>query len=213
MVPPSTFIPLAEETGSIVSIGDWVLRQACGEAATWHRDGHGDLTISVNLSPQQVHHVDLRRLVCEVVSETRLQADRLQVEITEGIAMQDAARMVELFAGLGSLGVRVAIDDFGTGYSSLAYLKRFAVHTLKLDRAFVKNLDTDPEGGTVARAIVSLAAALEIDVVAEGVETIGQRDRLIEHGCVQAQGFLFSPAVPAAGFRELLALPDLMPVA
>ena len=211
MVLPSTFIPIAEESGSIVAIGEMVLRQSCRDVRQWQDTGHNGLIVSVNLSPYQLHLVDLEALVEDALSDAGIRADRLQLEITEGSAMQNVAHTNRLFERLKGRGVRMAIDDFGTGYSSLAYLRRFPVHTLKLDRTFVRDFGSDPASRAVAASIISLAQALRINVVAEGVETMAQRKELLSQSCHQAQGHLFSRAVPAERFLELLALPDIMP--
>jgi len=211
MVLPATFIPVAEESGSIVPIGEWVLRQACHEVRRWQERDHGHLVVSVNLSPYQLHTIDLESLVNDAVDTAGIPADRLQLEITESSAMENVAHTIRLFESLARRGVRLAIDDFGTGYSSLAYLRRFPVHTIKLDRTFVRDFGLDPATTAVAASIILLADALGINVVAEGVETMQQRDALLSQSCLYSQGHLFSRAVPADRFLELLDLPNLWP--
>lgn len=202
ILSPADFIPLAEATGLILPMGPWVLETACAQSQAWQRQGLGELSVAVNLSARQFQQPGLSALVRHVLKATRLPPHRLQIEITESSAMQNAATAAETLAELRALGVRVAIDDFGTGYSSLSYLQRFAIDTLKIDQAFVRDL---PREAAIATAVIAMARTLELDVVAEGVETRAQLDFLREHGCSRAQGELFSPPLNAAECAPYLA--------
>lgn len=202
VVPPADFIPLAEATGLILPMGPWVLETACTQAHAWQQQDLGALSVAVNLSARQFQQPGLSALVRHVLKTTRLAPHRLQIEITESSAMANAASAAETLAELRALGVRVAIDDFGTGYSSLAYLKRFAIDTLKIDQAFVRDL---PREAGIATAVIAMARTLKLDVVAEGVETWAQLEFLREHGCSRVQGELFSMPLPAADCAAYLS--------
>jgi EAL domain-containing protein (putative c-di-GMP-specific phosphodiesterase class I) len=191
-VPPSDFIPVAEETGLIETLGRWVLRRACAEAATWP----APLTVSVNLSAAQFRNDALVRTVIDALGEARLPPERLEVEITESLLMADTERVVRALHALSAIGVSIAMDDFGTGYSSLAYLWRFPFDKVKIDRAFTKGLAEDPKVNLIVRSIVSLAHSLQIRVNAEGVETEGQMRALQKHGCDELQGYLLGRPLP-----------------
>ena len=193
-VPPGDFIPVAEETGLIESLGRWVLRSACAEAASWPEP----LTVAVNLSAVQFRHDLLVRTVLDALADAGLAPERLEVEITESLLMADTDRVVRTLHSLSALGVRIAMDDFGTGYSSLAYLWRFPFDKVKIDRAFTKGLAEDPKVNLIVRSIVSLAHSMRIRVNAEGVETEGQMRALQKHGCDELQGFLLGRPQPAA---------------
>jgi diguanylate cyclase (GGDEF)-like protein/PAS domain S-box-containing protein len=186
-VPPAMFIPLAEESGMICALGEWVLHQACAEARSWADAGHPGLLISVNLSPRQMCEEDLADEVRRALDATGLDPRLLALELTETVAMRDAPRIVSAFRELRETGVRIAIDDFGTGYSSLDYLKQLPVDALKVDRGFVRDLCEDAGCLAIATAIVSLGRALGLDVIAEGVETEAQREVLVDAGCEHAQ--------------------------
>lgn len=202
-VPPSTFIPLAEETGLILEIGEWVLHQVCRQLDTWRRAGLPVVPVAVNLSAHQFTERILGT-VRRVLDDCGLAPGLLELELTESASMADAGKSFALLAQLKGLGVRLAIDDFGTGYSNLNYLKRFPVDRLKLDRSFVHELETDPDDLAIARAVIAMAHGLRLSVVAEGVETAGQLHLLAGLGCDLVQGWLFSPAVPAAEFAAML---------
>jgi len=207
LVPPDRFIGIAEETGLIVAIGAWVLQQACRQARAWHDAGHVGLRVSVNLSARQLQKVDLAEQITATLNDWRLPASSLEIELTESMLMADPVTASTLFHGLANLGIRLAIDDFGTGYSSLAYLKRFPVSRLKIDRSFVRDLTTDANDAAIIAAVVAMAASLNIEAVAEGVETVEQLRFLEAHGCFVVQGNLFSPPLPAtdlAGFQFAL---------
>ncbi len=194
MIPPATFIALAEEIGLIVPIGEWVLRRACEDAATWP----ADIKLSVNLSPAQLMNQSLVPLVVSALARARLPAQRLEIEITEAILMQNNEATVNALHQLRALGVRVAMDDFGTGYSSLSYLRSFPFDRIKIDQSFIKGLPNDEGCLAIIRAIVTLAKSLRMATTAEGVETELQREIVHAEGCTTMQGYLFSPAVPAA---------------
>ncbi|WP_244429234.1 MULTISPECIES: putative bifunctional diguanylate cyclase/phosphodiesterase [Bradyrhizobium] len=185
-VPPDQFIPLAEENGLIVQIGEWVLREACREAASWPRP----LQVAVNLSPIQFQAGDLERSIHQILLETGLTPTRLEVEITEGVLIGDFTRALNLLRRLKALGIRIAMDDFGTGYSSLSYLQSFPFDKIKIDRSFISNLEATPQSAEIVRAVLSLAHALRIPVIAEGVETEAQRAFLAREACEEMQGYL-----------------------
>ncbi|WLC14193.1 putative bifunctional diguanylate cyclase/phosphodiesterase [Bradyrhizobium diazoefficiens] len=185
-VPPDRFIPLAEENGLIVQIGEWVLREACREAASWPRP----LQVAVNLSPVQVQAGDLERSIHQILLETGLAPTRLEVEITEGVLIGDFTRALNLLRRLKALGIRIAMDDFGTGYSSLSYLQSFPFDKIRIDRSFISNLEATPQSAEIVRAVLSLAHALNIPVIAEGVETEAQRAFLAREACEEMQGYL-----------------------
>ncbi|MFN8538081.1 MAG: EAL domain-containing protein [Thermomicrobiales bacterium] len=210
-VPPDRFIPVAEETGLIVPLGRWVLRTACRQAREWNSHGHA-VTVSVNLSAREFQDPALVADVAHILAGTRLPAGRLRLEITERLAMRDAAATTATLAALRELGIQVAIDDFGTGYSSLAYLKRFPVDVLKVDRSFVSGLGTSPEDTAIVGAMIGLGRTLGLAVTAEGVETADQVANLRALGCTSAQGYYFARALDAEAIGNLLAgglIPDL----
>lgn len=205
-VSPGAFIPVAEESGFIVAIGDWVLRQAVRQAADWHAAGFR-LVSSVNVSALQFRQPGFVEGVAAALREACLPAEMLELELTESILIQDADDTLARLSALHGLGVRLAIDDFGTGYSSLVYLKRLPIGRLKIDRSFVQGLPDDASDAGIVDAIVNLGRALRLDVIAEGVETEAQRHFLRQAGCHQFQGFLFAPALEPGAFAALLAQP------
>jgi diguanylate cyclase (GGDEF)-like protein/PAS domain S-box-containing protein len=194
LLPPSEFIPLAERSGLVVDVGEWVLREACTALSAWEQDGRG-WSVGVNLSPRQLVGVDFPTLVRRVLTETGASAGRLIIEVTESTVMDDPAAP-EVLDALRLIGVRLALDDFGTGYSSLTYLRRFTVDTIKIDRSFVAGLGRDPDDDAIVASIVSLASAVGKLAVAEGVETVGQLQALRDLGVAQAQGFLWTRPLP-----------------
>ena len=205
LVPPGEFIPLAEETGLIVPIGDWVLREVCRTLRRWEDDlGVDWVPCSVNLSVRQLQQPDLVATVRAALAEHGLPAGRLVLEITESAVMENGSGTVETLEELKALGVRLALDDFGTGYSSLAHLHRFPLDILKIDRSFTAALGADNQGASIAGAIVSLAQALDLVTVAEGIEDVAQQRRLERLGCTYGQGFLFSRPQPPATFDDVL---------
>ncbi len=191
-VPPSDFIPLAEESGLIVEMGEWILREACREAASWPKP----LQVAVNLSPAQFVHGDLVGLVHSILLETGLAPGRLELEITEGVLIEDFDRGVALLRRLKALGVRVSMDDFGSGYSSLSYLQAFPFDKIKIDRAFVMNLGRNPQSAAIIRAVIGLGHGMNMSIVAEGVETPEQLGFLAEQGCDSVQGYLLGKPLP-----------------
>lgn len=192
-VSPAEFIPLAEETGVIIPLGEWILQQACATAAGWP----GDISIAVNLSPIQFRHSDLPLLVISALQESGLDASRLEIEITESVFLEATPAIKTALAKLRELGVRLSLDDFGTGYSSLSYLRRLAFDKIKIDQSFVRDLPHEQSGAAIVRAIIDLATSLKMTVIAEGVETEAQRRCLLSLGCHALQGYLFSRPVPA----------------
>ncbi|HSW25855.1 MAG TPA: EAL domain-containing protein, partial [Burkholderiaceae bacterium] len=203
-VSPAKFIPVAEETGLILAIGKWVLRTACAQSVLWQRAGLPPVRVSVNLSPRQLNDPELLAAVQDVLAETGLKPDLLELEVTESSVMHNVERALEVLCALKDMGLRLAIDDFGTGYSSLAQLKRFPIDTLKVDRSFIRELPADSEDKAIAEAIIAMGRTLSLTVVAEGVETREQQEFLRERLCDQMQGFFFSKPVAAADFAELL---------
>ncbi|MBB5393862.1 MULTISPECIES: EAL domain-containing protein [unclassified Herbaspirillum] len=204
MVSPARFIGLAEETGLILPIGAWVLRTACVQCRRWQLGGHDDISVSVNLSVGQFLQKDLVTSIAEVLEDTGLPPASLELELTESLMMTDVEHAIGILGGLKELGVRLSIDDFGTGYSSLAYLKRFPIDVLKIDRSFVRDITIDADDAAITASIISLARHLKLRVIAEGVETDEQLDYLRHYGCDEIQGYLFSPPVPAEKFEQLL---------
>ena len=204
LVSPMSFIPVAEETGAIVPMSEWVIRTACAQARAWQGQGHPDFRISVNVSARLFHQYDLAKAIHDILRETGLGPASLELEITESVAMANLESTLETLWKLNASSIRVAMDDFGTGYSSLAYLKKFPIQLLKIDRAFIKELDRTPGDQAIVKAIIAMASALEIEVIAEGVERVEQMELLNSFGCGLAQGFLFSKPVPAPEFAELL---------
>jgi diguanylate cyclase (GGDEF)-like protein/PAS domain S-box-containing protein len=193
---PAQFIPIAEESGQIVAIGSWVLREACRQVKSW-RGLHGrDYTLAVNLSPQQFRQPDLVNVVAGILSETGFPPHALELEITESSLMHNISEVIATLHQLVALGVRLAIDDFGTGYSSLAYLRHFPVHKLKVDQSFVRDIGLDKRSLGIVTTIISLSATLGLDVIAEGVETQAQCDELVQQGCHFLQGYLFARPLP-----------------
>ncbi|WP_269531068.1 bifunctional diguanylate cyclase/phosphodiesterase [Chitinimonas sp. BJYL2] len=200
LIPPARFIPVAEKSGLIIEIGAWVLEEACRQTMCWQRDGLGDLTISVNLSPVQFRRDNVERLVLNALQASGLPANRLELELTESLLIEDSEHLSALLGRLRAVGVSFSIDDFGTGYSNLSYLKRFEVERLKIDQSFIRRLTEDTQDEAIVRAIIQMAGSLKLDTVAEGVEDADTLARILELGCHHGQGFYWSPALPAAQF-------------
>jgi diguanylate cyclase (GGDEF)-like protein len=214
MVSPGRFIPVAEESGLIIPIGAWVLEQACNQLNDWHQRGSVGLrgSVEVNLSARQIDDPEIVRTVTEILARTGLPPEHLTLEITESALMRDAASALVVLSALKEIGVLLAIDDFGTGYSSLSYLQRFPLDIVKVDRMFVEELGMRTGGDEIVSAVIQLAHALDLEVVAEGVETEQQLDVLRSLDCDFAQGFLFSQPVPASELRSQFGLPLSTPI-
>ena len=204
VVPPGDFIPVAEDTGLIISIGEWVLRTACTQAKKWHDEGLAVRRIAVNVANQQFGMHNFSALVAQILADTGLPPAMLELEITESMVMMDEKRATRVLEELHAVGVSIAIDDFGTGYSNFQRLHHLAIDRLKMDRSFVRDLGDDTDDRAIAAAIISMAKALKVEVVAEGVESFAQFRFLQEHQCAQSQGFLLSRALPAGEARLLL---------
>lgn len=204
LVGPGEFIPLAEESGLIVSLGDWVLRTACAQAKLWQTHGFPPLRIAVNLSARQLHQPDVVERVVQALADTGLEPHYLELEITESTAIQHFEHTIEVLRAVKAMGVHVSLDDFGTGYSSLSYLKQFPLDTLKLDQSFVRNLLTNPQDAAIAEAVIALAHNLNLSVTAEGVETEAQRSFLQARHCDEVQGYLIGKPMPAADFAQFV---------
>jgi diguanylate cyclase (GGDEF)-like protein len=198
LVSPAEFIPILEETGLIIEVGEWVVASVCAQIARWQSEGVAPPRVAVNLSARQFHQQGLAESIGRIVAATGIAADLLEFEITESVIMTDSAKAVEALREMKARGIHLSIDDFGTGYSSLAYLKRFPIDTLKVDRAFIRDVTTDPDDATITLAIINLAHSLGLKVVAEGVETAEQLAFLQAHGCDEIQGFYFARPMPAA---------------
>jgi EAL domain-containing protein (putative c-di-GMP-specific phosphodiesterase class I) len=192
--------PLAEESGLIIAIGEWVLREACREAASWP----APLQIAVNLSPAQFRDDDLPRLVHSVLLATGLAANRLELEVTESVLIGDFSRALSILRRLKSLGVRIAMDDFGTGYSSLSYLQSFPFDKLKIDQVFISNLERNPQSKAIVRGVIGLARGLDLPVLAEGVETKSQLAFLQREGCQEVQGYLIGRPQPIDHYADAI---------
>jgi len=204
MVSPVDFIPLAEESGLIVEMGEWILRQACREAASWPKP----LQVAVNLSPAQFMHGDVVGLVHAILLETGLAPGRLELEITEGVLIEDFDRGLALLRRLKALGVRISMDDFGSGYSSLSYLQAFPFDKIKVDRTFVVNLGRNPQSAAIISAVIDLGHGLDMSIVAEGVETAEQLAFLAEEGCDAVQGYLIGKPLPIVQYAALVGRND-----
>ncbi|MDP1989817.1 MAG: EAL domain-containing protein, partial [Syntrophales bacterium] len=204
LIPPMQFIPLAEETGLIVPIGEWVLRTACACNKSWQEQGLPPLRIAVNLSARQFAYENLLRDVARVLNETGLDAAFLELEITESMVMHDPEHAIELLNKLKAMGISISIDDFGTGYSSLSYLKRFPIDSVKIDRSFIKELPLDSDDAAITQAIIAMAHGLKLKVIAEGAETAEQLSFLRAHNCDEMQGYYFSKPLPEHEFILLV---------
>ncbi|MBY0573010.1 MAG: EAL domain-containing protein [Undibacterium sp.] len=205
LVSPAEFIPVAEETGMILPIGEWVLRCAVQQTKEWQEQGWSGLGVAVNLSTVQFRHAELPDTVSHILSEAQLDPKYLELELTEGVAMNDPAGAIVIMNLLDARGIKMSIDDFGTGYSSLSYLKRFKVGKLKIDQSFVRDIDTDPEDKAIVSAVISMAKSLGLQTIAEGVETEQQLSFLRERGCDEAQGYYFSKPLTPAQFETFMS--------
>ena len=194
VIPPLRFISLAEETGLILPIGEWVIRAACRQRKLWQEQGlSDDCKVAVNISSRQFKFVDLADTVEQILQETALPPQVLELELTESLLMDNAERNLNMLRRLKKMGISLAVDDFGTGYSSLSYLKHFPIDCLKIDQSFVRDINSDPEDANIVQAIIVLARSLGLNVFAEGVEKAEQLQFLIDHGCRGGQGHYFSP--------------------
>ncbi len=204
-VSPAEFIPVAEDSGLILPIGEWVLRTAVKQLKSWMDSGYAPIIIAVNLSAVQFRHPSLSELVSSILEETQLPGKYLELELTEGVTMHDPQRAIAIMDTLDERGIRMSIDDFGTGYSSLNYLKKFKAYKLKIDQSFVRDIITDHEDRAIVAAIISMAKSLELQTIAEGVETAEQLAYLVDQGCDEAQGYYFSKPLTAADVEPLIA--------
>ena len=209
MISPAEFIPIAEESGLMGEIGDWVLRDACRQTQAWHEMGFEDLSVAVNVSARQFYEQRLAGSIREILRDTQMQPSRLKIEITESILMENVEANIQMLHELKALGLRVLIDDFGTGYSSLSYLKRFPLDALKIDQSFTREVPDNPDDSAITATIIAMANSLNLGVIAEGVENHDQLQFLRELGCKQVQGYLFSRPVPAEEATLMLNTPHI----
>lgn len=200
-VSPAEFIPIAESSGLIISIGEWVLRSAVQQMKAWTAAGMGQIGVAVNLSTVQFKQQNLPELLGQMLAETGVAPARLELELTESVAADDPDAAMTMMNRLRAVGVRMSIDDFGTGYSSLSYLKRFKVYKLKIDQSFVRGITDDADDQAIVSAVISMARSLGLRTIAEGVETAAQMDHLCQAGCDEMQGYLLSRPMPAAAFE------------
>ncbi|MEO8434789.1 MAG: EAL domain-containing protein [Pyrinomonadaceae bacterium] len=204
LVPPGEFIPLAEDTGLIIPIGEWVLQTACVQNKRWQNEGFAPMRMAVNIAAQQLRQPHFAETVMQILHEAGLQAKYLELELTETSVMNNAEFAIDVLGRLKNMGVKISIDDFGTGFSSLSYLKRLPIDALKIDQSFVRDLATDPDDAALVTAIITLAHSLRLEVVAEGVETAGQFSFLSSLKCDEIQGFLFSKGLPVGELASLM---------
>jgi len=204
LVMPNDFIPMAEQTKLIVPIGDWVLRATCEEICRWRTQGLPKIKVSINISAVQIEQEDFVEKIINTLEEFNLSGDHIEVEITEYGLMKNRENAIQKLRRLSARGITIAIDDFGTGYSSLSYLQKFPVNTLKIDRSFVKDIESDTTETCIVDAIASMAKGLKLHMVAEGVETVSQLNYLKNLGCVEVQGFLFGKPQSAQATLDLM---------
>jgi EAL domain-containing protein (putative c-di-GMP-specific phosphodiesterase class I) len=209
---PASFIPVAEETGLIVPLGEWALETACTQTRKWHDAGHRSLTVAVNLSARQFEQQRVESMVAKTLRKSGLDPHSLELELTESLALQDPDAIRSTLQDLRAMGVRCSIDDFGTGYSGLSYLTRLPIDRLKIDKCFVHEIARGDDDARIVAAVIALAHNLRLGVTAEGVETTEQLNFLCEHGCDEMQGFLFSRPVPPEEFERLLRLEHVPPL-
>jgi diguanylate cyclase (GGDEF)-like protein len=204
MVGPAKFIPLAEETGLIVPIGEWVVRTACLQTKAWQNAGLPAVTVAVNISARQFREANLLQLVAKILAETGLDPTQLELEVTESVIMHDAQHVIATLQAFRNMGVKLSVDDFGTGYSSLSYLKRFPVDRLKIDQSFVRDITANADDAAIAQAVITLGHTMNLRVIAEGVEAPEQLAFLRSNECDEMQGYLFDKPMPAHEFEKLL---------
>jgi EAL domain-containing protein (putative c-di-GMP-specific phosphodiesterase class I) len=210
-VPPAEFIPVCEESGLISAVGDWTLRTVCAQQKAWQREGLRTVPVAINVSGQQLGGDAIVASVRQALEATELDARQLIIELTETILMQSEGDAASVLKALAALGIGLAIDDFGTGYSSLSYLKHFPVHTLKIDRSFIRDVTSDPDNAAITAAIIAMGGALNLRVIAEGVETVEQVEFLRRAGCDRVQGYLLGHPVEAGAFSQWLRGDGLVP--
>lgn len=209
LIKPDKFIEVIESIGLMIPVGAWVLREACQQMQRWEQEGLPPQRVAVNLSMRQFLQPDLLQVVDQVLADSQLEANRLELEITESVAMSNAKQTIETLTALKQRGVHIAIDDFGTGYSSLSYLKRFPIDAVKIDRSFIQDLKPDSDDASIVMATIRLAHAMNLSVIAEGVETEQQRDFLLKYGCDVLQGYLYSRPIPADEYAVLMQVGSL----
>ncbi len=212
LVSPDKFIPLAEETGLIISIGEWVLHTACEQTKAWQNAGFSSLRVAVNLSSRQFSQIDLRHQLVQILMETGLDPKYIELELTESMLVQNTEVAIRRLNALKALGVEIAIDDFGTGYSSLSYLQQFPFDILKIDRCFIRNITENSNNAAITKAIIEMAKTLNLKLIAEGVETEAELSFVCKHKCDGMQGYLFSRPVPAHEFEQLLTSGKCLPL-
>jgi EAL domain-containing protein (putative c-di-GMP-specific phosphodiesterase class I) len=213
LVSPADFIPLAEETGLIMAIGEFVMETACRQNKAWHDAGYSDIVVSVNMSARQFQNDSMLDWLSDILTTTGLDPCYLDLELTESILMKNPESMIEILQTLKDMNIGISIDDFGTGYSSLSYLKQFPVSALKIDRSFISNITTDPDDAAIARAVIAMAKSLNLKVIAEGVETLAQLSFLHELNCDLLQGYLISPPVAPEEIERMLRDENLLQAA
>jgi diguanylate cyclase (GGDEF)-like protein len=211
MISPAVFIPLAEETGLIAPITDWVLKEACQQNSQWQQQGYESIRIAVNLSPKQFNQVDIAKRIFNQIICSDLAPKYVELEITEGALVENVEKSNEILNELKNKGIHISIDDFGTGYSSLSYLKKFPLDTLKIDQSFVRDLMMDSDDAAIVSAIIAMAKSLRFNVIAEGVETAEQLNYLAAHGCHEVQGYFLGKPVPAEEFVKYMSSKDQQP--
>jgi EAL domain-containing protein (putative c-di-GMP-specific phosphodiesterase class I) len=211
-ISPAKFIPIAEETGLIGAIGEWVLKTACQQTRRWQQAGFAGLRIAVNLSSRQFKQPDLRQRLMRILAETGLDAQWVELELTESMLVQNTDEAIRQLRDLKALGVEIAIDDFGTGYSSLSYLQQFPFDVLKIDRCFIQNVKSDANKAAITQAIVQMAKSLNLKSIAEGVETEAELSFVQQQQCHAIQGYFFSAPVPAEAFQQLLSTGKRLPL-
>jgi EAL domain-containing protein (putative c-di-GMP-specific phosphodiesterase class I) len=197
LIPPSDFIPLAEETGLILPIGEWAMHEACRIAKQWIDEGYDPITVAVNISPKQFRHQDVAQVVIDALQQSKLDPQYLEVEITESAVMDDVETAIDRLNVIAKMGVRISVDDFGTGYTSISYLKQFPVSILKIDQHFIKGLPGNQDDCAITTTVIALAHNLNLEVIAEGVETAEQLQFLADHHCDLIQGYFLSRPLPA----------------
>ena len=212
LVSPDKFIPLAEETGLIISIGEWVLHTACKQTKAWQNAGFSSLRVAVNLSSRQFSQIDLRHQLVQILMETGLDPKYIELELTESMLVQNTEVAIRRLNAFKALGVEIAIDDFGTGYSSLSYLQQFPFDILKIDRCFIRNITENSNNAAITKAIIEMAKSLNLKLIAEGVETEAELSFVCKHKCDGMQGYLFSRPVPAHEFEQLLTSGKCLPL-